>query len=128
MGFNRKPTRLVFIADFIPRLEFRSDMRQPLGIFTKNHGCTVNCVLSSRNCPAHAFLTTHYIIMSPADPSHPRAISSINSADSECLIYNYRRISNISRTKYQNLNEPRLVFHLSLPNPLKPDVKWRMKM
>ena len=37
-------------------------------------------------------------------------------------------ISNIRRTKYQNLNASRLVLQLSLPYPLKPGVKSRMKM
>ena len=40
----------------------------------------------------------------------------------------YRKISNIRRTKSPNLNVSRLVVQLSLPNPLKPDVKLRMKM
>ena len=40
----------------------------------------------------------------------------------------YRKISNIRRTKFQNLNDSRLVLHLSLPNLLKPGVKQRMKM
>ena len=49
------------------------------------------------------------------------------------LFYNmpqwtYRKISNISRTKSQNLNVSRLVLQLSLPNPMKPGVKSRMKM
>ena len=35
----------------------------------------------------------------------------------------YRKISNISCTKSQNLNDSRLVLHLSLPNLLKPGVK-----
>ena len=34
-----------------------------------------------------------------------------------------RKISSIRRTKSQNLNDSRLVFHLSLPNLLKPGVK-----
>ena len=38
------------------------------------------------------------------------------------------QISNISHTKSQNLNVSHLVLQLSLPNPLKPSVKWRMKM
>ena len=42
--------------------------------------------------------------------------------------YNYRKISNISRTKYQNLNVSRLYLQLSLRNILKPIIKWRMKM
>ena len=41
---------------------------------------------------------------------------------------NYRKISNIRRTKSPNLNVSRLVFQLSLPNPSKPGVKSRMKM
>ena len=41
---------------------------------------------------------------------------------------NYREVSNIRRTKSQNLNASRLILQLSLPNPLKPGVKMRMKM
>ena len=41
---------------------------------------------------------------------------------------NYRQISNIRRTKSQNLNVSRLVLQLSLPNLLKPCIKLRMKM
>ena len=37
--------------------------------------------------------------------------------------YNYAR-----RTQAQNVNVPRLILQLSLPNPLKPGVKSRMKM
>ena len=40
----------------------------------------------------------------------------------------YRRIFNIRRTKSPNLNVSRLVLQLSLPNPMKPSVKSRMKM
>ena len=40
----------------------------------------------------------------------------------------YRKISYISRTKYPNSNVSRLVLQLSLPNPMKPSVKSRMKM
>ena len=36
--------------------------------------------------------------------------------------------SNMMRTKSQNVYVPRLVLQLSLPNPLKPGVKSRMKM
>ena len=35
----------------------------------------------------------------------------------------YRKISNISRTKSQNLSDSRLILQLSLPNLLKPGVK-----
>ena len=40
----------------------------------------------------------------------------------------YRKVSNIRRTKFQNLNDSRLVLQLSLPNSLTPGVKLRMKM
>ena len=40
----------------------------------------------------------------------------------------YRKISNISRTKSINLDVSRLVLQLSLPNPMKPGAKSRMKM
>ena len=40
----------------------------------------------------------------------------------------YRKISNIRRTKSQNLNVSRLVLQLFSPNPMKPGVKSRMKM
>ena len=41
---------------------------------------------------------------------------------------NYHKISNISCTKSHNLNDSHLALQLSLPNPLKPGVKSRMKM
>ena len=41
---------------------------------------------------------------------------------------NYRKISNISWTKCQNLNFPHPVLQLSLLNPLKSGVMSRMKM
>ena len=41
---------------------------------------------------------------------------------------NYRKVSNIRRTKSQNLNDSRLVMQMSLSNLLKPGFKSRMKM
>ena len=40
----------------------------------------------------------------------------------------YNKISNVRHNESQNLNDSRLVLHLSLPNLLKLGVKWRMKM
>ena len=40
----------------------------------------------------------------------------------------YHKVSNIRRTKCQNLNDSCLVLQLSVPNPLKPSVKSIMKM
>ena len=45
----------------------------------------------------------------------------------KCL-FEYRQISNIRRTKSQNLEDSHGVLWLYLPNSLKPDVKSRMKM
>ena len=42
--------------------------------------------------------------------------------------YAYRQISNVRRTNFQNLNVSRLVLNFSLPNPLEPGVKSKMKM
>ena len=40
----------------------------------------------------------------------------------------YRKYSSISHTKSSNLKVSHLVLQLSLPNPLKPSVKLRMKI
>ena len=48
--------------------------------------------------------------------------------DKNIMQYMYRQVSNIRRTKPQHLRDSRTVLRLSLPNPLKPDVKSRMKM
>ena len=40
----------------------------------------------------------------------------------------YRKVSNIRRTESQYLNDSHLVLQSSLPNPMKPGVKLRMKM
>ena len=44
------------------------------------------------------------------------------------VIFMYRQVSYIRRTKPQHLKDSRTVLRLSLPNPLKPDIKSRMKM
>ena len=40
----------------------------------------------------------------------------------------YRKVSNIRRTKFQNISDSRPVLQLSLSNLLKPYIKSRMKM
>ena len=44
------------------------------------------------------------------------------------LMLTYRKVSNIRSTKSQNLKASHPTLQLSLPNPLKPGVKLRMKM
>ena len=48
--------------------------------------------------------------------------------DSDVINTDYRKLSNIRRTKFQNLTDSCLVLNMSLPNLLKPGVKYRMKM
>ena len=43
-------------------------------------------------------------------------------------LLNNRQVFNIRRTKFQHLKDSCTVLRQSLPNPLKPDVKSRMKM
>ena len=45
-----------------------------------------------------------------------------------CENRKYRKIFSIRHTNSQNLSGSRLVLQLSLPNPLKPSVKSKMKM
>ena len=58
----------------------------------------------------------------------PLKLSPLHSGYIFNLYRYYRKISNTSRTKSQTLNVSRLVLQLSLPNPMKPGVKLRMKM
>ena len=44
------------------------------------------------------------------------------------FLFPYPQTFDIKQTKYQNLNISHLILQLSLPNPMKPDVKSRMKM
>ena len=46
----------------------------------------------------------------------------------DTFFQDHRQVSNIRRTKSQHLKDSRTVLRLSLSNPLKPDVKSRMKM
>ena len=43
-------------------------------------------------------------------------------------VLNYHQISNIRHTQSPDINVSRLILQLSLPSPLKPGVKLRMKM
>ena len=52
----------------------------------------------------------------------------VNADENAFTDLEYRKVSNIRRTKCQNLNDSRLVLELSVPNPLKPSVKSIMKM
>ena len=45
---------------------------------------------------------------------------------SHFCLFSYRQVSNISRTTFQQLKDSCTALRLSLPHPLKPDVKSRM--
>ena len=64
-------------------------------------------------------LNTFHWMISPAFPVMLPLCESHRS---------YRQVSNIRCTKSQHLKCSSTVLRLSLPNPLKPDVKSRMKM
>ena len=57
-----------------------------------------------------------------------RFVSDIEATLENMVMISYRQVSNIRRTKSQHFKDSRTVLQLSLPNPLKPDVKSRMKM
>ena len=52
----------------------------------------------------------------------------IQSIEEDINPYTYRKTSSISRTKSQSLKVSCILVQLSSRNPLKPDVKLRMKM
>ena len=67
---------------------------------------------------------------SPRAPHANNAMDKNNrqsAIDNICKSKN-RKISNLRRTKSPNLNVSRPIVQLSLPNPMKPCVKSRMKM
>ena len=56
----------------------------------------------------------------PGDARHGVSVMTLSGT--------YHQNSNIRHTKSKNFNVSCLVLQLSLPNPLEPDVKLRMKM
>ena len=69
----------------------------------------------------HRLISVYVYIYVSSFPLRSQALAS----DWWCQ---YRKVSNIRRSEFQNLNDSRPVLQLSLPNLLKPDVKSRMKM
>ena len=73
-------------------------------------------------CNWSKYLVSLHIVVITQWGSFTSQVSSHN------LAAIYRKISNIRHTKSPNLNVSHLVLQLSLPNPMKPGVKSRMKM
>ena len=84
--------------------------------------------------PTVSMILTQHVIPTIPCPTYLRVDKSISihfqnhSSLQRIPIITYRKISNISSTKSQNLNDSHLVLKSSLPNSLKPGVKSRMKM
>ena len=75
----------------------------------------------------NVFITFDIFITATDDLSSVVCMKCVTTSRKHSMI-NYRLVSNISRTKSPHLKDSRTVLWLSLPNPLKPDVKSRMKM
>ena len=97
--------------------------------FCRAYLCNVNCFLPCRVifgylspdwAMSYVWLSVTWMNLS--------GFSILCSRYSRYNDYLYRKISNIRPTKFQNLNVSRLDLQLSLPNPLKPCFKSRMKM
>ena len=97
---------------------------------------TVNWILQtnfSENLIKKQFLCLKKMCLNISSAKcHPfhAGLSGLNfSTDQSNHIMTCRKISNISCTKSQNVNDYHLILQLlSLPNPLKPGLKSRMKM
>ena len=95
--------------------------------------CLITCT-----CPCAECEYLHFRVQMPAWMRRTLAICHselLNEYDTVELPFvvvwaltEYRQVSNIRRTEFQHLKDSRTVLRLSLPNPLKPDVKSRMKM
>ena len=99
---------MLYVLDDISRYNYRHTRihflrLKSLRAWIRNHIC----------CIVWDVITRHYhVLKDDTQVAKPHLI--------------YRKVSNIRRTKFQNLND--LVLKSSLPNPLKPGVKSRMKM
>ena len=73
-----------------------------------------------------------YIVFWQLFTLHLKIMDSSVSSSLFSFVFNKvvdrEKTCNISRTKPQKLNVSRLILQLSLPNPLKPGVKSRIKM
>ena len=76
--------------------------------------------------------TSHYLSQSWPRSMLPYGVTRPQWVSRKVSIFNrntkYPQTSSIRHTKSQNLNVSHLILQLSLPNPLKPGVKSRMKM
>ena len=64
----------------------------------------------------------------PINPTGFSAPFAPTTWASRWIVWVYRKVSNIRRTKSQNLSVSHLGLQLFLSNRLKPSVQWRMKM
>ena len=125
-------------ADKVPPTLFCSNGRGCVYNVCRKWICIRNILLYQQH---DAFaMSLAYLVTALAEMTHPLAHSLAHSlihpltyscthcnqvivSSASEQIRTYRKLSNIRRTKSQNLNDSRLVLHLSLPNLLKPCVK-----
>ena len=78
----------------------------------------------------YKIINWYHIVLRPHHTLHvsTNALMMQEVGTSAATVLTYRTISNIRRTKSQNLNVSCLGLKLSLRNILNPSVKWRRKM
>ena len=108
-----------FRAGFLPQLELSSmTINQSIELpLTSSDTCVLSGNLTTQNGNGSGTITGCY-----------RRVLSHNGWAEVSWVSHYRQVSNIRRTKSQNLNVSCLVLQLSLHNLLKPGVYSRMKM
>ena len=104
---------------------FRSQYDQ--SIFFRSFSCNVNHGLISYHTRVFGVWGNIYVSLEPSRINISIIVDVIETLWIHLTIIS-RKISIISRTESPNLNVPRLVLQLSLPNPMKPGVKSWMKM
>ena len=114
-----------------PRLELsdRPEIRQPL----RQQCCRCACQISKRydnfKYQSRGFETLRDLTKRRLSGYWDGALNSSETHSNNIPIYLcYRKVSNIRRTKSQDLNDSHFILKSSLANPLKPGDKSRMEM
>ena len=105
------------------RASFDKVLRWMIQDLTDDKSTLVQVMAWCRQATSHHLSQCWPRSMSPYGVIRPQWVNSL--ALGRC---DYRKISNMRHTKSQNSNDSHLVLKSSLPNPLKPGVKSRMKM
>ena len=90
------------------------------------HNKTV-CIFLGIYCSSSLLVFVYSTPLYGASVLHTGPIGILQTANIKGK-FGYCQVSNISHTKSHHLKDSRTVLWLSFPNPLKPDVRSRMKM